>query len=121
MSPGRFPRSERVRAAVKEVLANEIERLKDPGLGLVTITEVTMSPDLRSARVYWTVYGDEGQRGRTGAALGRASRHLRKAVADGVRLRFVPTLEFVEDPVPERTRRLDQLLAELRPDEEDER
>lgn len=116
--PPRYPRSERVRAAVKEVLATELERLKDPGLGFVTITDVTMSPDLRSARAYWTVYGNDEQRDATRKALARAAKHLRGAVARGVRLRFVPTLEFVEDPVPERARRLDALIAELHREEE---
>jgi ribosome-binding factor A len=102
-----------VRAAVKEVLAAEIERLKDPGLGFVTLTDVTMSPDLRNARVFYTVYGEQPQRAATKDALSRAAGHLRAAVAHEVRLRFTPTLEFVEDPVPERTQRLEAILEQL--------
>jgi ribosome-binding factor A len=113
MSHASYPRAARVREAIKEVLASEVERLKDPGIGFVTITEVTMSPDLRNARAFYTVYGGDIDRAATRDALKRATKHLRTAVAHEVRLRFAPTLEFVEDPVPERTERIDQILADI--------
>jgi ribosome-binding factor A len=119
MSNASYPRVERVREAVKEILALEIERLKDPGLGFVTVTEVTMSRDLRNARVYYTVYGEEVQRASTADAMKRAAGHLRTVVARQVRLRYVPQIEFLEDPVPERSRRLDELIAGIhKPHEE---
>jgi ribosome-binding factor A len=121
MSHASYPRAARVREAIKEVLASEIERLKDPGIGFVTITEVTMSPDLRNAKVFYTVYGGDVDRAATRDALKRATKHLRTAVAHQVRLRFAPTLEFAEDPVPERTERIDQILADIsRKDARDE-
>ena len=113
MSHASYPRAARVREAIKEVLASEVERLKDPGVGFVTITEVTMSPDLRNAKAFYTVYGGDIDRAATRDALKRATKHLRTAVAHEVRLRFAPTLEFVEDPVPERTERIDQILADI--------
>jgi ribosome-binding factor A len=113
MSRASYPRAERVRAAIKHVLATEIERLKDPGLGFVTITDVTMSPDLRHARAFYTVYGSEEQRAATRDALARASGHLRTTVAHEVRLRFTPTLELREDPVPERTQRIESILEQI--------
>jgi len=113
MSHGSYPRAARVREAIKEVLAAEIERLKDPGVGFVTITDVTMSPDLRHAKAYYTVYGGDVERAATRDALRRATKHLRTAVAHEVRLRFAPTVEFAEDPVPERTSRIDQILADI--------
>jgi ribosome-binding factor A len=117
MSNASYPRAERVRGAVKEVLAVEVERLKDPGLGFVTITDVTISRDLRNARAFYTVYGEEVQRASTKDALKRAAGHLRAAVAREVCLRFAPTLEFVEDPVPERAQRLEHLIAEIHKDD----
>jgi ribosome-binding factor A len=113
MSNASYPRAERVREAIKEVLASEVERLKDPGVGFVTITEVTISPDLRNAKAFYTVYGSEVERAATRDGLRRATKHLRSAVAHQVRLRFTPTLEFLEDPVPERTSRIDHILADL--------
>jgi ribosome-binding factor A len=112
-SPKQYPRAERVRAAIKEVLAAEIERLRDPGLGFVTITDVTVSPDLRQAKAYYTVLGEPVERASSRDALARATKHLRAALAHQVRLRYAPTLEFMEDPVPQRTERLDSIIAEL--------
>jgi ribosome-binding factor A len=117
--PRSYPRAERVRAAIKEVLAAEVERLRDPGLGFVTITDVTMTPDLRNAKAYYTVLGEAVEREATKDALERATKHLRATVAHEVRLRYAPTLEFVADPVPDRTARLDSIIAELHRREDD--
>jgi ribosome-binding factor A len=117
MSHANYPRAARVREAIKEVLASEIERLKDPGIGFVTITDVDMSPDLRNATVFYTVYGGDVDRAATRDGLRRATKHLRTAVAHEVRLRFAPTIEFAEDPVPERTQRIEQILAEISHDD----
>jgi ribosome-binding factor A len=113
MSNANYPRAERVRAAIREVLAAEVERLKDPGVAFVTITDVTLSPDLRHATAYYTVYGGEVERESTKDALQRAAKHLRAVVAHEVRLRYAPTLDFKPDPVPERSERIDRLIAEL--------
>src|SRR5947208_4972066 len=110
MSHANYPRAERVREAIKEVLASQIDRLKDPGVGFVTITDVTMSPDLRHAKAFYTVYGTDVERAATRDALQRATKYLRGAVAHEVRLRIAPTLEFAEDPVPERTERIETIL-----------
>lgn len=114
MSHASYPRAARVREAIKEVLAAQVERLKDPGVGFVTITDVTVSPDLRHAKAFYTVYGTDVERAATRDALRRATKYLRSAVAHEIRLRFAPTLEFEEDPVPERTQRIEQILADVR-------
>jgi ribosome-binding factor A len=119
-NPKPYPRAERVRVQIKEVLATELERLRDPGLGYVTITDVRLSPDLRNATAFYTVYGDETARAATAEALERAVPHLRTAVARKVRMRYAPAIGFEADPVPERTSRLDQIIAELHRREEDE-
>ena len=113
MSHANYPRAARVREAIKEVLAAQVERLKDPGVGFVTITDVTMSPDLRHAKAFYTVYGSDVERAATRDALQRATKYLRTAVAHEVRLRIAPTLEFAEDPVPERNERLDRIFDDI--------
>jgi ribosome-binding factor A len=112
-APRTYPRAERVRAQIKQVLAEEVERLRDPGLGYVTITEVTMAPDLRHAKAYYTVLGEEVVQAATRDAMQRATKHLRSVIAQQVRLRYTPTLELLEDPVPERVDRIDQLIRDL--------
>lgn len=112
-----YPRVERVRSAVKEVLAAEVERLRDPGLGFITITDVTMTRDLRNAKAFYTVLGEAVERAASRDALTRATKHLRATVAREVRLRYAPTLEFVEDQVPDRVARLDSIIQELHKDD----
>jgi len=117
--PRSYPRAERVRAAIKEVLAAEVERLRDPGLGFITITDVTMTPDLRNAKAYYTVLGEQVEVEASHDALARATKHLRSAIAHQVRLRYAPTLEFVHDPVPDRTARLEEIISQIHRAEDD--
>lgn len=112
MSPSPFLR--RVNERIREVVADEVERLKDPGLGFVTITGVDTAPDLRSARVYYSVLGDDDQHAATEAALERAARRLRAVVGHRVRLKYLPELRFELDASIEQGLRMEQLLRELR-------
>lgn len=107
----------RVNESLKEAIADEVSRLKDPGLGFVTITGVDTAPDLRSARVYYTSLGDEVQVAETKSALGRAQAHLRSAVGRRVRIKYLPELRFERDPAIEQGHRIESLLARLRAEE----
>jgi ribosome-binding factor A len=106
-------RTERVGEEFREVLAEEIQKLKDPRIGFVTVTGVRVAPDLRHAWVYYTVYGDERSRAGSRAALRSATPHLRSALGKQVRLKFLPELEFEEDLTFEQARRIDELLEQL--------
>src|SRR5207249_2562712 len=103
-------RLERVSEELREVLAEEIGRLKDPRVGFVTVTGVRVTPDLRKARVFYTVLGDDAARKATRAALRSARSHLRAGLGREVRLKFVPELEFEEDMDIERAQRIDELF-----------
>lgn len=103
----------RVNEHLREVIASEVALLKDPGLGFVTITAVEASPDLRAARVYYSVLGGEEQQAETAAALDRASSKIRAATGDRVRLKYLPRLEFEFDESVERGVRMDRLLRTL--------
>jgi ribosome-binding factor A len=111
-------RPSRVSEEFREVLAEEIPRLKDPRVGFVTVTSVDVSPDLRRATVYYTVMGDESQRKSTRAGLRSARGHLRAVLGQQVRLKFLPDLDFEEDDTVERVQRLDRLLRQIQ--EEDD-
>lgn len=103
----------RVDESLREVIAAEVARLKDPGLGFVTITGVATSPDLRSARVFWSVIGDEEQHRSTQAALDRAAPRIQGAVGREVRIKYNPVLTFVFDESIEQGLRIDRLLHEI--------
>ncbi|MGH2662884.1 MAG: 30S ribosome-binding factor RbfA [Actinomycetota bacterium] len=107
-------RTERVAEEFREVLAEEIPRLKDPRVGFVTVTAVEVTADLRRARVFYTVLGDDASRRRTRAGLRSARGHLRGVLGHEVRLKFLPELEFEEDHSAERAERIDRLLEEIK-------
>jgi ribosome-binding factor A len=104
----------RVGEEFREVLAEEIPKLKDPRVGFVTITGVRVTPDLRRAVVLYTALGDDAARRATRAGLRSAAGHLRSVIGHEVRLKFLPDLEFQEDDVPERAGRVEELLREIR-------
>jgi ribosome-binding factor A len=107
----------RVSEELREVLAEEIQRLKDPRLGFVTVTGVTVTPDLRHARVFYTVLGEERDHRATRAALRSARSHLRSVLGKQVRMKFTPELEFEEDSEQSRGERVEELLARIREEE----
>jgi ribosome-binding factor A len=105
-------RPSRVSEEFREVLAEEIPKLKDPRVGFVTVTSVRVTPDLRRAQVLYSVLGDEAAKRATSAALESARPHLRSVLGRQVRLKFLPDLDFEEDDSFDRLQRIDQLLKE---------
>jgi ribosome-binding factor A len=106
-------RPERVAEEFREILAEEIGRLKDPRVGFVTITRVEVPPDLRKAVVYYTSMGDERARRGTEAGLRSARAHLRAELGHQVRLKFTPDLEFREDLAVSQVERITELLRQI--------
>jgi len=106
-------RPTRVSEEFREILAEEIPRLKDPRVGFVTVIAVSVTPDLRHARVSYTTMGDEKEKRATAAALRSASGHLRKVIGRQVRLKVLPDLEFREDEASARADRIEELLRKL--------
>jgi ribosome-binding factor A len=106
-------RMRRVNEVMREVIGDAISTdLEDPRIGFVTVTAVETSPDLRSARVFVSVLGDEASREATLAALRSAHGVLQSAVARETRMKRTPTLTFRYDETPERGARLTRLLEE---------
>jgi ribosome-binding factor A len=101
----------RVDEAVREVLSDAISlKVKDPRIGFVTVTAVETSPDLRRARVFVSVLGNEGVRKRSMQGLRSAHGILQHAVASELRLKHTPTLEFLYDDTSERGMRIAELI-----------
>lgn len=107
----RFARTLRVNEVVHEALADELERLSDPRLTMVTVTGVEVSPDLRHAVVFYADLGRHDDA--TQAALRSAAPHLRAALGQEVRLKYLPKLHFREDPAIERGQRVEEILRGL--------
>lgn len=112
-------RVERVGEAIREVIAELLVReIKDPRVGMVTLTTVEVSPDLRHARVYFSCLGDEGARERTLAGLNSAARFIKGQVTKRLRLRYAPEVVFVSDPTVEQADRIAALLKDVVTDDE---
>ncbi len=112
MSKPSYPRARRVNAIVQEVVADEIERLTDPRLSMVTVTAVSVAPDMRRATVYFSTI-DLGQLSQAQAGLRAAAPRLRSAIGREVRIKFTPVLEFVPDQAVVQGEKIDALLREL--------
>jgi ribosome-binding factor A len=107
-------RPERVAQMVQQLLGELFARgMRDPRIGLVTITGVKMSPDLREARAYWTVHGDPEQRKQTAKGLDKARGFLRREIGSQLKLRVVPDLHFVYDEAIDRGERIEQLIRRV--------
>jgi ribosome-binding factor A len=111
-----YPRVARGNEVGLECLAEEAERLSDPRLGFVTLTGVEVATDLRTADVWYSVMGPPEQHAETAAALESAGKHLQRVLGRQVRMKFLPTLRFREDPAVTDGLRIDALLRELQDD-----
>jgi ribosome-binding factor A len=107
----------RVSEEFREILAEEIPKLKDPRIGFVTVTHVRVTPDLRLARVFYTALGDEKVRKATAAGLRSARAHLRQVIGGQVRIKTLPDLQFEEDRSIEAADRIDRLIRGLHEEE----
>ena len=112
-SSRRYPRTVRINEIVREVLADEVKRLSDPLLGFITVTGAEVSPDLRHATVYYSVFGPVEAHEATVAALRSAAPHMRAVLGSQVRMKYSPELTFTEDPAIQHGERVDQIIREL--------
>jgi ribosome-binding factor A len=107
---------EEIRHELATLLAREVQ---DPGIGFVTITRVTVSPDLQLARAYYTQLGDEAAKRATKRALERATPFLRRQIGARIRLRRTPELRFEFDRAIERQDRIEQIILDLQKEREE--
>lgn len=110
-------RPQRVAEALRVELSRLIQQeLKDPRLGFVSIVSVEMSNDLRHAKIYVSVYGDEQAEQASLEALRSAQGFLRREVTQRLRLRLAPELQFIADPSIEHGAHISALLREIKKD-----
>jgi ribosome-binding factor A len=111
-------RMRRVNEAVREVLSSHLAAgLKDPRIGFVTVTDVDTSPDLRFARVYVSILGDEGERQATLDGLSSSRGFLQAQIAHELRMKRTPALSFHYDPTVERADRMTRLIDQVAPED----
>jgi ribosome-binding factor A len=112
-------RTRRVAVRIREVVASVIEwQIKDPRLGMVTVTDARVTPDYREATVFYTVWGDDAAREASAAALASATGVIRSAVGRATGLKHTPSISFVPDAIPENARHIEAVLAAARASDE---
>ncbi|HEX7083302.1 MAG TPA: 30S ribosome-binding factor RbfA [Gaiellaceae bacterium] len=115
-------RMRRVNESVREVVAEGVRALQDPRIGMVTVTGVEVTSDLREATVYVSVLGNEKRRRASLAGLESAHGVLQARINRELTLRRTPQLRFAYDETVERgvrmTKLIDELAADLPPEEE---
>jgi ribosome-binding factor A len=113
-------RTEQVAEAIKEEVSTLIQReLKDPRLGFVTVTRVEVSPDLKYAKVFFSVLGDDTTKSETLKVLKRASGFLRRELSHILTTRYTPELHFEFDVAMEHGDKIQRLLLQLEQEEKE--
>ena len=108
----------KVNETLREVIAEEVRTLKDPRIGFVTVTGVDCAPDLRTAKVYYSVLGDDEEEGAaTQEALQHSAPRIQAAMGSQLRMKYLPKLRFVVDESVEAGIRMERLLREIRKDD----
>jgi ribosome-binding factor A len=109
------PRARRMAGRIKQIVAGYIEsQIKDPRLGMVTVTDVQITGDLHDAVVFYTVYGDALEREESALALEAARGQIRSEVGRQTGVKFTPTVAFQLDALPDTAKHIEDLLAVAR-------
>ena len=112
-------RVRRMSVRIREIVAQAVEHhVKDARLGMVTITDARLTPDLREATIFWTVWGDEQVREDSAAALEASKGMIRTAIGRATGLKHTPSVAFVLDAVPENAQHIEDVLARARAEDE---
>ncbi len=110
-------RINRVEKACREELSEILQReVKDPRVGFVTITKVKVTPDLRHAKVYVSIMGNEEEVENSIAGLESAKGYLRSHLGKHLRLKFLPELEFLRERIAEEALRLNEIMRQVKED-----
>lgn len=104
---------EKLQKLARQILGEEIQKLKDPRVGFATVTAVRIAPDLRHARVRVSVFGSPEEAEATMAGLNSAKPHLRQELGRQTRMKYLPELEFALDTGAQEAQRLDEIFDKI--------
>lgn len=110
-----YPRSERVGVAIQTVLSELLSRkLQDPRIEMATISSVEVTPDLKVAYVYFTLFGSEEKVQEAIAGFASSHGYIKKNIAPKLGLRYMPQLKFVHDKSFDHGSKIDALLNSVK-------
>ncbi|MGM0567644.1 MAG: 30S ribosome-binding factor RbfA [Elusimicrobiota bacterium] len=108
-------RTERVSSLLQEEIGKIVTReIKVPGLGLITITEVEVSIDLKLARVYYTVLGGSREKENQRHIIEGKAKFIRKRVGASIKLKYTPFIELIYDKTPEKAFRIEKIIKKIK-------
>lgn len=103
--------AEEIKKEVSDILA---QKIKDPRIGFVTITDVEVTGDLQHAKIYFSVLGDEEKKEETLVGLAKANGFIRSEIGQRIRLRKIPEITFLFDKAHEHGTRIESILRDLK-------
>jgi ribosome-binding factor A len=113
-----YKRSDRVGDLLLQIVSELLVReVSDPRIGAVTLTGADVTPDLRHAKIYFNLLTGSGDKKDALKGLKSAAGFIRGRAGKALKLRVVPTIEFLYDDSEERARRIDELLQKTKPED----
>lgn len=108
-----YKRSARVGELIQQEISKILLEIRDPHFGFVTVMGVKITDDLKNAKVFYSVLGNEEDKIKAKNVLDRAAHFIRYSLGKRISLRFLPSLEFVHDDTPEKAGRVFDLLRKI--------
>jgi ribosome-binding factor A len=109
-----FPRSARLNAVLQQVIAETIEKINDEELGFLTVKSVSLTKDMRAARVDYHVFGNDAQQEKSALLLETYKPMIMAAISKQTNLKFTPKLHFEVDESIEMAAKIDEVLKEIK-------
>lgn len=107
-------RADRINRELRHHISIIIQQeLKDPNIGFVTVTSVSISPDLSQASVYFTCMGDDKEKDKTKKVLNRASGYIRKLLGKRIYIKFIPDIKFIYDDTLKQEQEIDRIFDDI--------
>ena len=103
----------KVAEKIREIVARELMHLADPRLTMITITSVIVSPDLRSAKIYWNVFGDKNRISEVEDAFKASAGMFKRSLAKDLKTKFVPDLSFFYDDTLDTSEEVERLFKKI--------
>jgi ribosome-binding factor A len=113
-------RPERVQEALRQEISRIVQNeIRDPRLGFLTITAVELTRDLRFARVYFSVLGEDKKKHLALKGLNSAKGYIKGLLSDRIKLKFMPDMEFKIDESFEHTKKISDILDQIKKEKHD--
>ena len=113
-----YNRSDRVGDLLQELVSQLLmKEVSDPRIGAITLTAVEVTKDLRQAKIYFSILAGSEKKAQVASGLKSATGFIRGRVAKDLKLRFVPTIEFIYDETEDRAQRIEDLLKQAKESE----